>query len=217
MLMVVSWQRGRGPEIEILYETEEKFMNAIVLDMQPFIKTSDDFFDLCAINRDMKLERKSTGEIIIRHPAGGITGSRNLGIGAQLWYWNEQAELGIAFDSSTGFTLDNGADRSPDAAWICQVRWDTLTPNQRQKFVLLCPDFVIELHSPSDNLKPLQEKMVEYIANGTLLGWLINPQKCQVEIYRPNMKVEVLNNPQELIGDPELSGFILNMRKIWSK
>jgi len=192
-------------------------MGAIVLDMQPFIKTSDDFFDLCAINRDMKLERKSTGEIIIMYPAGGITGSRNLGIGAQLWYWNEQTELGIAFDSSTGFTLGNGADRSPDAAWVRQARWDALTPAQQRKFVPLCPDFVIELRSPSDNLKPLQEKMVEYIANGTLLGWLINPQKGQVEVYRPNMKVEILNNPQELMGDPELAGFILNMRKIWQE
>ena len=151
------------------------------------------------------------------YPAGGITGSRNLGIGAQLWYWNEQTELGIAFDSSTGFTLDNGADRSPDAAWVRQARWDALTPAQQRKFVPLCPDFVIELRSPSDNLKPLQEKMVEYIANGTLLGWLINPQKGQVEVYRPNMKVEILNNPQELMGDPELAGFILNMRKIWQK
>jgi len=191
-------------------------MNAIVLDMQPFIKNSDDFFALCAINRELKMERVATGEIIVMHPVGGIASTRNLSIGAQLWQWNECQGLGIAFDSSTGFMLPNGANRSPDAAWIPQARWDRLTSDEQQKFLPLCPDFVIELRSPSDNLKPLQEKMVEYMENGCLLGWLINPQKREVEIYRPNVEVEKLADPQMIYGERVLPDFVLDMGKVWN-
>jgi len=191
-------------------------MNTIVLDMQPFIKNSDDFFALCAINRELKMERVATGEIIVMHPVGGIASTRNLSIGAQLWQWNECQGLGIAFDSSTGFMLPNGANRSPDAAWIPQARWDRLTSDEQQKFLPLCPDFVIELRSPSDNLKPLQEKMVEYMENGCLLGWLINPQKREVEIYRPNVEVEKLADPQMIYGERVLPDFVLDMGKVWN-
>lgn len=122
--------------------------------------------------------------------------------------------MGIVFDSSTGFHLPNGADRSPDLAWVKLKRWEFLTPEQRQKFPPLAPDFVVELRSASDDLKPLREKMQEYISNGVCLGWLINPKDQEVEIYRPNQSVEVLKSPVNLSGEGVLPGFVLELRQI---
>ena len=155
------------------------------------------------------------GELIIMPPTGGETGKRNSDINLDLALWNRQNKLGIVFDSSTGFILPNGAKRSPDAAWIPTDKWDALTSEQKQKFLPLCPDFVIELRSPTDKLKTLQDKMQEYIENGTRLGWLINPQDKQVEIYRQDREVEVLNSPNSLSGENVLPGFILNLELIW--
>ncbi|PAX53311.1 hypothetical protein CK510_14680 [Brunnivagina elsteri CCALA 953] len=147
-------------------------------------------------------------------PTGGETGNRNLDLLGQLWLWNRQNNLGKAFDSSTGFKLPNGSTRSPDASWIKLERWDILTPQQRKKYLPLCPDFAIELVSESDDLADTQAKMREYIQNGLRLGWLINPQDKQVEIYRPNRDVEVLNSPISLSGEDVLPGFILDLRNI---
>ena len=192
-------------------------MTAITLNLNSIIKlTSEQFYQLCEENPDLKLERNANGELIVMPPTGGETGKRNLTAGAQLWTWNEQTELGEAFDSSTGFTLPNKADRSPDASWVEKSRWSALTPEQREKFIPLCPDFVIELVSPSDSLKKTQEKMQEYMENGCRLGWLINRKKRQVEIYRPGQDVEVLQSPLTLSGENVLPGFVLNLQKIWN-
>ncbi|MFO5494216.1 MAG: Uma2 family endonuclease, partial [Cuspidothrix sp.] len=137
------------------------------------------------------------------------------GITAQLWIWNEQNQEGIVFDSSTCFKLPNSADRSPDASWIKLERWDALTDEEKQKFPPICPDFVIELLSPSDSLKTIQEKMREYIDNGVRLGILINRKSRQVEIYRQGKEVEVLDSPVTVSGEDVLKGFVLNLRMIW--
>ena len=192
-------------------------MTAITLNLNSIIKlTSEQFYQLCEENPDLKLERNANGELIVMPPTGGETGKRNLTAGAQLWTWNEQTELGEAFDSSTGFTLPNKADRSPDVSWVEKSRWSALTPEQREKFIPLCPDFVIELVSPSDSLKKTQEKMQEYMENGCRLGWLINRKKREVEIYRPGQDVEVLQSPLTLSGENVLPGFVLNLQKIWN-
>jgi len=192
-------------------------MTAITLNLNSIIKlTSEQFYQLCEENPDLKLERNANGELIVMPPTGGETGKSNSTANAQIWTWNEQTELGEVFDSSTGFTLPNKADRSPDASWVEKSRWSALTPEQREKFIPLCPDFVIELVSPSDSLKKTQEKMQEYMENGCRLGWLINRKKREVEIYRPGQDVEVLQSPLTLSGENVLPGFVLNLQKIWN-
>ena len=177
--------------------------------------TQEQFEALSAANRDLRLERTAQGELIVNPPTGGESGERNLRISTQLGNWFEtHEELGVAFDSSTGFRLPSGADRSPDASWVSRKRWETLTQEQRKGFVPLCPDFVVELRSESDNLTKLQAKMGEYIDNGAKLGWLIDPQNRRVEIYRPGRDVEVLENPTNLSGEDVLPGFILNLRRV---
>ena len=179
--------------------------------------TQEQFEALAAANRDLKLERTSKGELVVNPPTGGESGRRNLNISTQLGNWFEaQEELGEAFDSSTGFRLPNGADRSPDASWVSRERWESLTPQQRKGFVPLCPDFVVELRSESDSFPKLQAKMREYIDNGAKLGWLIDPKNRRVEIYRPGKKVELLENPQNLSGEDILPEFVLNLRRVWS-
>ncbi len=177
--------------------------------------TDEQFYQLCITNRELKLERTAKGDLIIMPPTGGGTGKRNSDINLDLGLWNRQTQLGIVFDSSTCFKLPNGADRSPDAAWIPLAKWESLTSEQQEKFPPICPDFVIELRSPSDPLKPLQEKMQEYLDNGTRLGWLINRKNRQVEIYRQGREKEILDNPKTLSGEDILPGFILDLSLIW--
>ena len=192
-------------------------MTAITLNLNSIIKlTSEQFYQLCEENPDLKLERSANGELIAMPPTGGETGKRNVKVTTQLDLWNEQTEFGEVFDSSTGFTLPNKADRSPDVSWVEKSRWSALTPEQKDKFIPLCPDFVIELLSPSDSLKKTQEKMQEYMENGCRLGWLINRKKREVEIYRPGQDVEVLHSPLTLSGENVLPGFVLNLQKIWN-
>lgn len=184
--------------------------------MRPAIELTDDqFFHLCQINRDLRLERTAEGDIIIMPPTGFITGGRNAEITRQFANWVKQDGKGVALDSSTGFKLPNGADRSPDAAWVLRTRLAQLTPEQKQKFLPLAPDFVIELKSPTDALEDVQAKMDEYMENGVRLGWLINPETRQVAIYRPGKEVELLDSPLEISGDPVLPGFVLDLREIW--
>ena len=178
--------------------------------------TDEQFFLLCQHNRELRFERTAKGEILIMPPTGGETGNRNADLTFQLQAWSRQNNLGKAFDSSTGFKLPNGANRSPDASWVKRDRWFALTPEQRKKFLPLCPDFVVELRSPSDALKETQEKMQEYIDNGARLGWLIDPQTRRVEIYRQNQDVEILENPATLSGSDVLPGFVLDLNCIIS-
>lgn len=191
-------------------------MTALTLNINSIIKlTREQFYQLCEENPDLKLERNARGELIIMPPTGGETGKNNSAINAQIWFWNDQHQLGEVFDSSTGFTLPNGADRSPDVSWVEKSRWDALTQEQKEKFIPLCPDFVIEIMSPNDSLKKTQKKMQEYRENGCRLGWLLNRKQQEVEIYRPGQDMEVLKLPQTLSGENVLPGFVLNMQKIW--
>ncbi|WGV26457.1 Uma2 family endonuclease [Halotia branconii] len=191
-------------------------MNALTLNLPPvLVLTDEQFYQLCQVNRDLRIERTATGELIIMPPTGGETGNRNIEIAFQLQAWSRKSNLGIAFDSSTCFKLPNGAERSPDASWVKRERWDNLNQQQKQKFPPLCPDFVLELRSQTDSLKALQEKMQEYIDNGVRLGWLIDPKTQQVEIYRVGQAVEILQNPETLSGEDVLPGFILNLKPIF--
>ena len=191
-------------------------MTALTLNLNSVIKlTREQFYQLCEENPDLKLERNAQGELIIMPPTGGETGKSNSTINAQIWFWNDQNQLGEVFDSSTGFTLPSGADPSPDVSWVEKSRWDALTKEQKEKFITLCPDFVIEILSPNDSLKKTQNKMQEYIENGCRLGWLINRKKQEVEIYRPEQDVEVLKFPQTISGENVLPGFVLNIQRIW--
>ncbi|WP_107666284.1 Uma2 family endonuclease [Cyanothece sp. BG0011] len=190
-------------------------VNPLEINCNSLQLTDEQFFQLCQDNRDLRFERNSNGDMVIMSPTGGETSNRNLKIIQQLGIWTDQDKTGIAFDSSGGFKLPNGADRSPDASWIPLEKWNNLTPQQRQKFLPLCPDFVIELRSPTDSLKTLQNKMKEYIENGTRLGWLINPKTKQVEVYRQGKKVEILDNSTTLSGENVLPSFVLDLELIW--
>jgi Uma2 family endonuclease len=191
-------------------------MNALKVNIESVLELTDEqFFQLCQANRDLRFERTATGELIIMPPTGGETGNRNGRLNQQLFNWSDQDSTGIAFDSSSGFKLPNGADRSPDASWVKMERWDALTQEQKTRFLPLCPDFVVELLSPSDSLRDAQEKMREYRDNGARLGWLINRKSRQVEIYRIGKEVEVLESPNSLSGEDVLPGFVLNLEAIW--
>jgi len=181
-----------------------------------FQLSDEQFFQLCQDNRDLRLERNPKGDLIIMPPTGGETSNSNAGITAQLWLWNNLHKLGVVFDSSTGFKLPNGADRSPDAAWIPLEKWQALTPQQKERFLPLSPDFVIELMSPSDSLETARKKMQEYLDNGTRLGWLINRKTREVEIYRQGKAVEILTNPESLSGESILPEFSLDLTPVYT-
>jgi Uma2 family endonuclease len=190
-------------------------MTNLTIDCKAVNLTDEQFFQLCLNNRNIRFERNFKGDLIIMSPTGGETGNRNGRLTTQLFIWADGDGSGIAFDSSTGFKLPNGADRSPDASWISLTKWNSLTPQQQQKFLPFAPDFLIELLSPTDKLQTTQIKMKEYIENGTQLGWLINRKTRQVEIYRQNQGVEILDDPHSLSGENILVNFILNLEMIW--
>ncbi|MBZ8183000.1 Uma2 family endonuclease [Oscillatoria salina] len=191
-------------------------MNALILNLPNTLKlTHERFEQLAAANRDLRLELTANGELIIMPPTGGNTGRRNSKLTYQLEAWNRRNLLGEVFDSSTVFQLPNGAERSPDVAWITQARWSALTAEEQDTFPPLCPDFIIELRSKTDSLKKLQEKMQEYMDNGCRLGWLINPQQREVEIYRPQQNKEVLVSPTNISSEDILPGFKLDLQQIF--
>ncbi|MDJ0553956.1 MAG: Uma2 family endonuclease [Microcoleaceae cyanobacterium MO_207.B10] len=191
-------------------------MNSYTINFDSVVDLTDEqFFQLCQKNKNLKFERNAKGDLIIMSPTGGETSNINAGLNAQLWNWNAQTKLGKIFDSSGGFKLPNGANRSPDASWIIIEKWNSLTPEQRTKFLPLCPDFLVELMSPSDSLSETQAKMKEYQANGMKLGWLINRKTQKVEIYRAGKDVEILDSPETLSGEDVLPGFVLDMSVIW--
>ncbi|MCF4970689.1 Uma2 family endonuclease [Nostoc sp. CMAA1605] len=173
--------------------------------------TDEQFYQLCQNNQELKFERTAKGELIIMPPVGGESGNRESDLIIDLGIWNRQTGLGYTFSSSTIFKLPNGSDRSPDVAWIQKQRWEALTPEQRRRFPPIAPDFVIELRSATDDLETLRQKMQEYMDAGVKLGWLINPQQQQVEIYRLGKAVELQNLPTELLGEDVLPGFILHL------
>lgn len=192
-------------------------MTALTLNIPSTLKLTDEqFYQLCLANRDLRLELTAQGELIVMPPTGGGTGKRNIKISTQLEIWSSQNNLGVTFDSSTGFKLPNGATRSPDASWVSKERWESLTLQQQEQFPPLCPDFVVELRSPSDALADIRLKMQEYLVNGSRLGWLIDPQTQQVEIYRTNQEVEIMRSPTTLSGEDVLPRFMLNVTQILS-
>jgi Uma2 family endonuclease len=192
-----------------------EFGKAVKLNVQRMRLSKEQFALLCEENPDLRFELTAEQELIIMPPAGSETGRRNSRLNFYVAGWAEVDETGVAFDSSTGFTLPNGAIRSPDASWVKKEKWEALSQEQREEFAPLCPDFVVELRSPSDRVPELQAKMQEYIENGALLGWLLDPQDRRVHIYRPNLPTETLDDPAELRGDPVLPGFVLSVRDVW--
>jgi Uma2 family endonuclease len=196
-----------------ILEQEKPF--AVALDLHSVRLTDEQFYQLCQDNEDLRLELTAEGELIIMPPTGGITGSRNADITTQLTNWAKRDGTGLSFDSSTMFILPNGAKRSPDGSWVSRKRWDALSQEEREKFVPLCPDFALELRSPSDRLSFVQDKMDEYISNGAGLGFLLDPKAKRVYVYRPGQPVESLDNPRTVSGDPVLPGFVLDLKDIW--
>ena len=190
-------------------------MTALILNLDSVVQLTDDaFYALCRANPDIQFERAAKGELIVMPPTGGETGNRSIELAFQVQAWSRQNQLGIAFDSSTGFKLPNGADRSPDVAWILRKRWEVLTPEQRRRFPPIAPDFVVELRSDTDSLLATQRKMQEYIDNGVRLGWLLDPKTKQVEVYRQGQDKEVLSFPTSLSGEEVLPGFVLDLKGI---
>ncbi|OYD91168.1 hypothetical protein CDG76_28380 [Nostoc sp. 'Peltigera membranacea cyanobiont' 210A] len=195
-------------------------MNTTTVSLPPTLElnidlTDEQFFQLCQNNRDLKFERTASGELIIMPPTGSSTSDSNADLTYQLRAWSRQNKLGKSFDSSGGFKLPNGAERSPDASWVKMERWNALSEAEKERFAPLCPDFVVELMSPSDSLEKTRAKMREYIENGARLGWLINRGQQQVEIYRLNREVEILQSPKTLSGEDVLPGFVLDLAEIW--
>jgi len=186
------------------------------VEMGPRLTLSDDeLFELCQRNPQLRLERTAEGDLIIMTPAGGKTSHRNARIVRLLDAWAEEDGTGLVFDSSGGFLLPDGAMRSPDAAWVLRSRLDELPSKVKEGFLPLCPDFVVELRSPSDSLPELQAKMEEYRDHGARLGWLIDPDARRVHVYRPSRPAETLDDPTTLSADPELPGFSLELSPIW--
>ena len=175
----------------------------------------NELFELCRRNPELQIERTRTGDLIVMTPAGGESSYRNARIVTALTFWAERGDRGVAFDSSGGFILPNGAMRSPDAAWVERSRLAELSIEQKRRFLPLCPDFVVELRSVTDPLADLQAKMEEYRDNGARLGWLIDPEEHGVHVYRPGRAVETLDDPSEIAANPELPGFVLDLAPIW--
>jgi Uma2 family endonuclease len=200
-----------------LVVNQQAEINAVVLHWPPSLRLDEDqFFDFCQTNKELRIERTASGDCLIMAPTGGETGCRNSRLVTQLSVWADRDGSGVVFDSSSGFILPNGATRSPDVSWVKKTRLSALTAQQRKRFLPLCPDFVIELRSPTDSIPILQDKMLEYIANGASLGWLIDPETKQVSVYQTNQPAVNLNNPEFLSADELVNGFKLELQRIWN-
>ncbi len=176
--------------------------------------TNDEYFDFCQKHQDLRIETNKYGDLMIMPPTGGETSDRNTEIIRQLANWGKENKKGKVFESNVEFELPSGAKKSPDASWILKERYFALTQKEREGFPPICPDFVIELRSKSDRLKPIQDKMAEYIENGVRLGWLIDPYQKQVHIYRKSGEIEILENPKTVSGEDVLEGFVLGLEEI---
>lgn len=192
-------------------------MNALTIEFPPTLTLSNaQFAEICRHNRDLRFERTARGALIVMPPTGSNTGKRNSDLNLQLAMWNRRTGLGVTFDSSVGFTLPNRAIRSPDASWIARDRWNALSDEEKEGFAPICPDFVVELRSPSDRLADLQVKMQEYLENGVRLAWLLDPSEKRAQIYRPGRDVETIENAIALSGEDILPGFELDLSEIFA-
>jgi Uma2 family endonuclease len=208
MSVAVRKRKAKAPEATDLWP--------LVLRTRPALDLGEDqFFALCQLNRDLRIERTAEGEWLIMAPTGGDTSDRNSEVNMQLRLWAKRDGTGRAYDSSGGFRLPTGAMRSPDAAWMLKARLARFSAAQRRQFIPACPDFVLELRSPSDRLSDLRDKMAEYMANGARLGWLLDPDARRVYVYCPDAPVQRLDKPEEISGDPVLPGFVLDLHEIW--
>jgi Uma2 family endonuclease len=187
----------------------------ITLNLTSIRLTPEQFEQVCRDNPDLRLELTSNGELIVMPPAGSKTGQRNASLTGQLSTWAHEDGTGVAFDSSTGFTLPNTAVRSPDASWVRREKWYALSQQQQERFAPLCPDFAVEIRSRWQTLKAQQDKMQEYLDNGTQLAWLINPRERRVYVYRPGEEVEVLIDSATISAEPTLKGFVLQLAELW--
>ena len=187
----------------------------LMLNVESVHLTDEHFYRLCQDNPDLRFELTAQRELVIMSPTGSKTGWRNSKINQRFANWAEEDGTGVSFDSSTGFTLPNGAKRSPDAAWVRREIWEALSEEQQEEFAPICPAFVIELRSSKDSLASLQGKMREYIENGAELGWLFDPKNKRVYVYHPDRPAECLENPSSIIGDPTLPGFVFDPSEIW--
>jgi Uma2 family endonuclease len=193
----------------------ETWNPAVVLKLAPLVRLDDEqLFEFCQLNRDLRIERDASGALVLMAPVGGASSARNLELCRQLANWAERDGTGVAFDSSVGFILPNGALRSPDASWVRRDRWERLRQEEREKFVPLCPDVVVEIRSPSDRLPTLQRRLRELIRNGAQLGWLIDPRRRSVHVYRPGQPVQTLLAPTTISGEPLMPGFVVDLAQI---
>jgi Uma2 family endonuclease len=200
---------------QLVSPPENQFGSVFTVNISGLKLTPAQFQKICSDNRDLRLELTSTGDLIVMPPAGSSSGLRNFNLIVQLGAWVERDGTGVAFDSSAGFSLPNGAIRSPDAAWLLSSRWESLSSEQKESFAPLCPDFVVEIRSQWQTLDSLIEKMDEYLRNGARLGWLIDPFERRVHVFSPGGQVKVLENPKSVSGDPILPGFLLNTLELW--
>jgi Uma2 family endonuclease len=198
----------------VLYEQTENGPEPMAFEM-PRISYRE-FVRLCQRHPNLRVERTHEGKLIFMPPAEAEGDSRNTAITTllTLWSWS-LPEPGKTFGPSAGFTLPSGATRSPDAAWISAERWNALTATERRGFAHICPDFVVELLSPSHSLTETQLKLTEYVANGARLGLLIDRKRKVVEVYRPEQPTQTLNNPAHISCDPELPGFTLSLERVF--
>lgn len=188
----------------------------LTLELPDSLRMTDaDFEEICRRNPDLRIEQDSEGNVIVMPSVNPTSGNKELRLGAQLLHWSDEDGTGIAFSSSTIFTLPNGAKRSPDASWMPLSRWESLSEAERNRFSRVCPEFVVELRSPSDRLEPLRQKLAEYIENGAALGFLIDPLEAKAYVYRPGKDVELLERPDALSAEPEMPGLVLELEKIW--
>jgi Uma2 family endonuclease len=187
-----------------------------LIDLSTVKFTAEQFDRVCEANPDRSFELTAKGALVMVPPVGVESGNYESELLGDLVIWNRQVKLGKTFSSSTVFTLPNGSKKSPDAAWVELSRWEAVSRDERKKFARLVPDFVIELRSETDRLPPLQAKMAEYQDNGVRLGWLINTQDRQVEIYRLGCEVEAIDAPMTINGEDVLPGFTVDLSPIWA-
>jgi Uma2 family endonuclease len=187
----------------------------LTVDLRSIRVTPAQFEVLCHDNPDLRLELTATGELIVMPPTGSKTGMRNSILVLRVGEWTQRNGTGVCFDSSAGFTLPNGAIRSPDASWVRRDRWESISAKDQEGFAPLCPDFVIALRSPTDRLSDIKDKLAEYVDNGAQLGWLLDPFERRVYLYRSGRAVKMLEDPENVSGDPEVPGFVLYVRELW--
>lgn len=191
-------------------------LESLVLCLGPLQRrvTDDDFFEFCVLNKELRIEMTKEGAIVVKLPVGGESGHRNFNLTVAFGIWAEADGTGVGFDSSTVFTLPNGAKRAPDLSWVLRERWEAIPKKQRKKFPSICPDFVVELRSETDKLETVKAKVEEYLENGAQLGWLIDPLEKKIYVYRPNARVKILHQPATISGEPLLKGLTLKLAGI---